>query len=160
MHRVDRQLISGVVLVHLHYNVDERGHLVELMNISPRFHDETTMPLVHSYLTMTRPGIVKAWHLHHQQYDRITVIQGTCKLALHDTRSNMKQLNNELILSPLDNYMVFIPPMVAHGWMNVGNEDLLIINFPTKMYNHAQPDEVRYAFNEQAFEYEWDVRNK
>ena len=159
-HTVSNEMIPGVSIIPLINHVDERGYLMELLNINSTFFDKDKLPFAHSYITTSRPGIIKAWHMHEEQYDRIAVIKGTAKIALHDMGHNKSNLTNEFIVSPLNNMMILIPPYVAHGWMNVGNEELIMINFSTKVYDNKKPDEIRYSFDNEEFGYDWNIKHR
>ncbi|MFZ8834148.1 MAG: dTDP-4-dehydrorhamnose 3,5-epimerase, partial [Candidatus Caldipriscus sp.] len=39
--------------------------------------------------------------------------------------------------------LVKIPPMVWHGFKNIGLEEAIVINVITRPYDHKNPDELR-----------------
>jgi dTDP-4-dehydrorhamnose 3,5-epimerase len=132
--------IAGLEIVALKAQMDARGELTELYNLSWGLD-----PLVYSYMVVSYPQSIRAWVLHKQQTDRLVVIIGRLQWAFFDARedSPTHQMLNHYIMSEHERTMLVIPPGVYHGVKNMGFEDAIFINQPNMPYNHANPDKYR-----------------
>src|SRR3954454_9491833 len=135
-------LIDGVVVRRGVTHVDERGALYELYD--PRWGVHPA-DLVYAYITTTRPGWAKGWGLHHHHDDRYVIWQGRVELALYDARagSRTEGLESRLFLSEADRCLVTTPAGVWHAERNIGDDEVVIVNFPTEPFHHAAPDKER-----------------
>ncbi|MDW5595977.1 hypothetical protein VSS74_16630 [Conexibacter stalactiti] len=136
------QLPEGMVVRELITHVDERGSVVELYDprwgVSP---DE----LVFAYQFTIRPGRAKGWGIHRRHDDRYAFLDGDLELAFFDARedSSTSGLESRLVLSPYRRLLVTIPRGVWHAERNLGDSDVRVVNFPTIMYDHTNPDKYR-----------------
>jgi dTDP-4-dehydrorhamnose 3,5-epimerase len=48
-----------------------------------------------------------------------------------------------LVLSEQNRFLVNVPVDVWHADHNIGNRDVVVVNFPTIPYDHAAPDKLR-----------------
>jgi dTDP-4-dehydrorhamnose 3,5-epimerase len=112
-----------------------------------------------AYVTTCYPGVIKAWHYHENQIDHFTCVQGIAKLALFDPResSSTRGVTNEFYLGTINPILVKIPNYVYHGFMAVGTEMAMIVNFPTALYNYEKPDELRLPYDDPSIPYKWEV---
>jgi dTDP-4-dehydrorhamnose 3,5-epimerase len=133
------QLIDGVITRPSVTHPDERGTLTEVYNPAWGLSDE---PLVYVYQVTIRPGQVKGFVLHRTYSDRLFFSLGTVKVVLYDDRedSPTRGMLNELHISEHNRLNLLIPPCVWHGVKNIGTTDSLMINCPTRPYNHGDPD--------------------
>jgi dTDP-4-dehydrorhamnose 3,5-epimerase len=145
-------LIDGVRVRRAVTHPDERGTVCELFNPAWDFHPD---PLVYVYQVTIRPGQVKGWVVHRLQDDRIFLSQGTMKAVLFDDRelSPTYGMVNEVFLDHHSRGLLVIPKGVYHAVQNVGSDDLLFINMPTRAYNHADPDKYRLPLNNDRIPY-------
>ena len=146
-------MIDGVKTKKLKVNPDERGRVMEIL----REDDDLFVKFGQVYMTTTYPGVVKAWHKHKKQTDNVACVQGMIKLALYDSRedsSTHKEIN-EFYLGIHNPLLVQIPPGIYHGWMCVSEEESVIINTPTEVYNHENPDEQRIDPHQNDIPYDW-----
>ena len=146
-------MIDGVKTKILRVIPDERGRLMEIL----RQDDSLFQRFGQVYMTTTYPGVVKAWHKHVKQTDNITCIQGMIKLVLYDSREispTYRQINQFYIgiHNPL---LVQIPADIFHGWMCVSEEESIVINIPTEVYNREHPDEQRLDPHQNDIPYDW-----
>jgi len=152
-----QKLIEGVELKQLKKNVDERGYLCELLRKDWGIFKEFAM----AYFSITFPGVVRAWHKHPQsrQEDRMCVIEGTAKMAVYDDReeSPTKGLINEFILGEDNLALLKIPGECWHGVKALGVKPVLLINFPTKLYDYEKPDEERLPPDTDKIPYDWKL---
>lgn len=146
-------MIDGVKIKKLKVIPDERGRLMEVL----RRDDELFQGFGQAYMTTTYPGVVKAWHKHEKQTDNIACVAGLVKMALYDGRPGSPTFKeiNEFYLGVHNPLLVQVPAGVYHGWMCVSQEEALIINIPTEMYNREHPDEQRLDPHTSDIPYDW-----
>lgn len=137
-----RRLTHGVTFREMPTHVDERGSLIELYDPRWSWHPD---PLVYAYSFTIRPGYVKGWNLHEQHEDRYFLLQGEMELVLYDPRKDSPTYGEicKIALNEYNRRIVNVPINVWHADFNCGTKDVLVINFPTKPYDHANPDKIR-----------------
>jgi dTDP-4-dehydrorhamnose 3,5-epimerase len=139
--RVDA-LLDGMQFHEVVRHRDDRGSLVELFDPRWGWHPE---PLVFAYLFTIRPGVAKGWGLHKEHEDRYFVIAGEMEVVLYDPRpdsSTYKQVCR-VVLSADRPRLMNVPKNVWHADHNLGETEVLVANFPTIQYDHANPDKYR-----------------
>ncbi len=146
-------MIDGVKTKKLKVIPDERGRLMEILRSDESLFEKFGQV----YMTTTYPGVVKAWHKHLKQTDNVACIRGMIKLALYDPREESPTFKevNQFYLGVHNSLLVQIPANVYHGWMCVSQEEAMIINIPTEVYNYDQPDEQRLDPHDNDIPYEW-----
>jgi dTDP-4-dehydrorhamnose 3,5-epimerase len=137
-----RELIEDVRVRPANTIPDERGTICEMYNPAWGFTEE---PLVYVYQTTIRPGQIKGWVLHLEQDDRLFFSYGHVKVVLYDVRPDSPSHGriNELFFGEQNRALLRIPRGVFHALQNVGQDDCVFVNMPTKPYNHADPDKYR-----------------
>jgi dTDP-4-dehydrorhamnose 3,5-epimerase len=100
-------------------------------------------PIVFAYVFTIRPGIVKGWNLHREHEDRYALLQG--ELVLFDPRPDSPTCGEvcRIVVTEHNRCLVNVPRNVWHADHNIGTKDAVIVNFPTKPYDHANPDKYR-----------------
>ena len=151
-------MIQGVEIKQLTKNADERGFLMELL----RSDDTIFTKFGQCYVSMNYPGVVRAWHWHEKQDDFLTVVKGMVKFGLYDMRegSPTRGEANEFYMGENNSILLKIPVGVAHGYKTVGVEPSLMINFPTKAYSRAEPDEYRLPWDTDEIPFNWEIEFK
>jgi len=146
-------MIEGVKIKNLKVIPDERGRVMEIL----RRDDELFQNFGQVYMTTTYPGVVKAWHKHERQADNIACVSGMIKMALYDGRPGSPTFKeiNEFHLGAHNASLVQVPAGVYHGWMCVSQEEAIIINVPTEMYDYKHPDEQRLDPHRSDIPYDW-----
>ena len=146
-------MIKGVSLKRLKVIPDDRGRLMEIL----RRDDEIFKKFGQVYMTTAKPGVVKAWHYHKKQDDNFTCVSGKIRLALYDARRGSPTYKevNEFILSLDDPMLVTIPKNVYHGFKGVSDCEAIVINVPTRPYDHTSPDEYRLDAYDNKIPYDW-----
>lgn len=136
------QLIEGVSLYRVRTHVDDRGSLVELYDPRWNWHPE---PLTYAYSFTARPGRAKGWGIHKLHDDRYFILQGEAEVVLYDVRPDSSTCGQvaRYRLSELDRCLLNIPKLVWHATRNLGSADFVGINFPTTLFDHANPDKYR-----------------
>jgi dTDP-4-dehydrorhamnose 3,5-epimerase len=111
--------------------------------------DEVDEPIVHTHVTTTEPGRIRAWGLHRQSTDRLFVVKGLVSIVVYDGRvgSPTQGTVNEFRVSERNPGLLVIPPNLYHGWMVIGTEEAFIINMPTSAYDHSQPDALDLPYD-------------
>ena len=139
---VRRRLTAGVMIRPIPTHVDERGSLSELFDPRWAWHAD---PLVFAYTFTIRPGIVKGWNLHREHEDRYVIIQGEMNLVFFDPREESPTFGEvcTITLSGRQRCAINVPIDVWHADHNIGDTEVVAINFPTKAYDHANPDKYR-----------------
>jgi dTDP-4-dehydrorhamnose 3,5-epimerase len=135
-------VIEGVEFRARATHADERGTLVEILSLGA---DSVDLPIVHAYAVTIRPGRLKGWVVHRKQDDRLFFLSGTSKVALYDGRvgSPTEGLVDVRFLGTDNRGLLVIPAGVYHAVRNVGSDDALFVNLPTRAYDHADPDKYR-----------------
>ena len=151
-----RPRISGVQVKQLVMHCDEGGGLMEMM----RSDDAIFQKFGQAYVSITYPGVVKAWHFHKKQTDYMVVVKGMSKIVLYDARegSPTKGVINEFFLGEHNHILISIPPGVIHGQKPCGPEPSYLINFPTEAFNIKDVDEYRIDPFKNDIPYDWELK--
>lgn len=150
-----KKIIQDVKIRPLISQQDERGEVVEMFDPRWGFHDA---PLVYVYQVRIRPKKVKGWVYHELQEDRIFFCKGTMQAVLYDNREHSPtyQTLNKFIFSERNPSILVIPPFVFHAIQNIGEEEAIFINMPTKPYNHQNPDKYRLPLENDIIPYSFE----
>jgi len=134
---------------------DHRGELIEMYRSSWGVHTE---PLVYVYQVVARPGSIRGWVVHKKQDDRIFISKGTLRWAFFDDRkdSSTYKLLNIFTFSERNRVLFVIPQGVYHAVQNIGIEDAVFINMPTKPYDHEDPDKHRLPLKNDLIPFSFD----
>ncbi len=146
--------IFGVVIHRLVTLSDERGSLTELYRQSWGIHPEG---LVYAKLLTVRPGRIRGYAMHKKQDDRICILYGAAQYVLYDDReaSPTYRLVQEVNIDEHGRAMLIIPAGVWHAVRNVGHTDLIMVNLPNQLYDHANPDKYRLPPENDVIPYTW-----
>ena len=150
-------LIEGVRTKRLMVIPDERGRLMEML----RTDDDLFIKFGQAYLTTAYPGVVKGWHYHKVQYDHFVVVKGMMKIVLYDARKNSPThgVVNEFFMGEHNPMLLQIPPYVYHGFKCISDREALVINLPTELYRHGDPDEYRAPAHDPSIPYDWSRKD-
>ena len=150
-------MIADVKLKKLHVIPDERGRLMEMM----RSDDDVFIKFGQLYLTSAYPGVVKGWHYHKLQTDNFVVVKGMMKVVLYDGRQDSLSYNqiNEFFMGEYNPILLQIPPYVYHGFKCISDEEAIVVNCPTEVYNYQNPDEYRLPPHDNTIPYDWDRKD-
>jgi dTDP-4-dehydrorhamnose 3,5-epimerase len=132
--------IQGLQITPRLAQIDERGELTEMYN--PAWGLD---PLVYAYMVIAYPSSIRAWVMHKEQEDRLFMVKGYVRWAFFDARvdSATHGMLSVHTFSERQRIMLTIPPGVFHGVQNIGLEDAIFINMPSRPYNHKNPDKYR-----------------
>ncbi len=139
-------MIKDVLIRKIAKYSDERGWLAEVFR-----NDELDFKPTMSYVSLTKPGIVRGPHEHVAQSDCfIFVGPGTFRLYLWDRRQDSKTNGESLEIEVGENNpcLVIVPPGVVHGYKCISKIPAFSINFPNKLYKglgkKEKIDEIRW----------------
>jgi dTDP-4-dehydrorhamnose 3,5-epimerase len=149
------KLPAGVKFHDIVTHVDERGSVCEVFDPRWGWHPD---PLVFSYVFTIRPGIIKGWGMHKEHEDRYFILFGEMEAILYDERpdSPTRGLVAKVVLSEYRRRLMNIPTGVWHADRNIGNKDVVVINFPTIQYDHTSPDKYRLPLNNDKIPYKFE----
>jgi dTDP-4-dehydrorhamnose 3,5-epimerase len=149
-----RTPIEGVTSRPAVTHVDARGSVVEVFDPRWNWHPD---PLVFAYCFTIRPGYVKGWNLHKLHEDRYFILQGEMELVLYDVRPGSSTYGrvDRIVLTENNRRLVNVPRNVWHADHNFGTRDVVVINFPTTPYDHANPDKYRLPIDSPLIPYKF-----
>ena len=139
-------MIKGVVIKKIKRYEDERGWLMEIFR-----QDEMNFSPLMSYVSLTKPGVIRGPHEHEAQSDAFVFIgPGSFSLHLWDRRDDSETKGESLVLEVGENNpcLVIVPPGVVHGYKCISELAALSINLPDKLYKgpnkQEEVDEIRW----------------
>lgn len=146
--------IEGVEWVPLRSHADHRGVLCEVIDHRDPFWRE---PVIFSYNTTLRPGIVKGFAVHHHQIDRQFCSWGSVRFVLYDGRVESPTFERywQVHSTPEARGLLRIPAGVWHAIHNWTDDDAVVINFPTDVFDPAEPDKFRTDPHDGAVAFDW-----
>jgi dTDP-4-dehydrorhamnose 3,5-epimerase len=142
--------LPGVKLADLVRLPDERGIFTEVMRVDwKEMLDEDS--IVQANLSVTYPGIVRAWHRHVRgQTDYFLVLSGSIKVCAYDDEEGSPTRGHlvEVVLSGDRMQILRVPEKYWHGFKVVSPQPAYLIYFVNKLYDYASPDEERRPWND------------
>ncbi len=145
--------IDGVEIVELKRFNDDGGAITELGRMSAGMHEQLPgFEVKQMNYSEMDPGACKAFHLHHRQTD-VWYVPPSDKLllVLHDCREGSKTEGQTMrfVLGDGKDRLVRIPPGVAHGARNIGQNTGRIIYMVDVMFSadDAECDEGRLPWD-------------
>ena len=138
-------MLTGIVVKQLKRFPDERGFFTEIFRTDWKdLLGEDN--IAQANLSITYPGIVRAWHKHERgQIDYFVVIKGVLKICAYDDVT--KELD-EIISAGENLQVVKIPGHYWHGFKVVSNETALLVYLVNRLYDYTKPDELRTPWND------------
>lgn len=139
-------MIEGVIIKQLKKNEDARGWLAEIYR-----NDEFEYSPAMSYVSATKPGVVRGPHEHKDQSDLFVFVgPGSFRICLWDNRKESPTHEEKMELEGGEGKEIalLVPPGVVHGYKCISSVDGWSINLPDKLYAGAgkkEPvDEIRW----------------
>jgi len=150
------RVIHGVEVKKLQTNADERGALTEIL----RNDDPIYEGFGQCYVSVSYPGVIRAWHFHRKQTDYFCCLKGMIKIPLYDGREDSPTRGeiNEFFIGEQNMAVVKIPIGVMHGYKVISSEPAYLVNFPTMAYNRDEPDEYRVPYDSPEIPYDWTIK--
>lgn len=149
-------MIEGVETKKLVRHVDDRGFFMEIL----RDDDRLLGKFGQASMSLTYPGVIKAFHYHKKQDDIWFFPVGNVQVVLYDLRedSNTSGETDVYYLGESNPLLLVIPKGVAHGYRVLGNKEAIIIYFTTHSYNNEDPDEYRIPWNDPRINFNWQTQ--
>lgn len=150
---VEGALPHGAVVKRLRRVVNERGNLLEVQ----RSDDDEYTGFGQTYVTVTYPGVVRAWYRHLRQADQLIVVHGEAQLVLYDDRPESPTVGTtaEVLFGEASPALVVIPPRLWHGFRPLGNQSLTMLHLNDTAFDHDQPDEERVPIDSDRIPFRW-----
>jgi len=154
------KLLDGVRVEPIALWPDDRGHFLEVLRVGQGLAGDFPAATSQVSATLTRPGVIKAFHHHLHQHDCWTVVSGMLQIALADLRRDSKTFGqrNTLYVGTMRPWQVLIPPGVAHGYKVISAEPATLVYVTSRLYNPA--DELRIPYNDSRVNYDWETQFK
>jgi len=118
-------------------NGNKNGHLIEIMKDGN---------LTTCYLTACAPGSFKGYHLHKIRSSNYVCVKGKMLIITYENGER-----REFLMTAEYPIRLHIPPNIATGLKNVGNEEGWLINYPDPPYDPDLKDE-QVDFTEEELE--------
>lgn len=140
-----REIGSGIEGVEVRPAVTHADELGTVCEIWDERWDFAAGAVPFIYTITIRPGRVKGWIVHEFQDDRLFFVSGSARVALFDARAESPTYGTVDVhhLGVNRRAIIRIPAGVFHALRNLGTDDVVFVNLPTKPYNHANPDKHR-----------------
>jgi len=151
-------MIEGVRQKKLMKHCDDRGYFAEVI----RDDDHLLKRFGQASISMSYPGVIKAFHYHKYQDDVWFFPSGNAQVVLYDLRPNSRtyQETNVFYMGEDNPIVLFIPNHVAHGYRVLGDKPATIFYFTTHSYNRDKPDEYRIPWTDPTIGFNWETKNR
>ncbi|MEW9672164.1 dTDP-4-dehydrorhamnose 3,5-epimerase family protein [Ammoniphilus sp. 3BR4] len=149
-------MIDGVKIKKLLKHADDRGYFLEVVrdddNLLERFGQLS--------LSLSYPGVIKAFHYHKRQDDIWYFPAGNVQAVLHDLRQDSSTFKQTDVYYMGDNNPIslFIPRGVAHGYRVLGQEPAIITYLTNLSYDPNDPDEYRIPYDDPGIGFDWKTQ--
>ena len=146
-------MINGVKIKKIRTHSDNRGYFREIL----RRDDKIFKKIAQVSISLTKPGIIKAFHWHKNQDDVFYVLSGKALVILHDLRKKSKTYKqaSTFLIDEKDQKLLFIPRKVAHGYKVLGKKPLILLYIMSNSYKRNKPDEQRIPYDSKEIRFDW-----
>ncbi|HZX34012.1 MAG TPA: dTDP-4-dehydrorhamnose 3,5-epimerase family protein, partial [archaeon] len=110
----------GIKIIELVKREDERGYFLEVLRKS-----WVAGSISQVSVSLTKPGVIKAFHWHKNQRDIWFLVSGVALVALYDLREDSPGFRKKAALkldSSKNPKLIIIPKRVAHGYKVLGKK--------------------------------------
>lgn len=152
-------MINGVKIKKITTYAHDRGNFREIL----RNDDKLLKKFGQASLTVTYPGVIKAFHWHKKQDDLWYAISGNARAVFYDLRKESQTFRQTMQICIGDNaepVIIAIPKGVAHGYQVLGNKPFTLIYFTTESYKAKKPDELRMPFDNPEINFDWTIKHQ
>ncbi|MET3698877.1 dTDP-4-dehydrorhamnose 3,5-epimerase [Bacillus oleivorans] len=149
-------MIEGVKVKKLIKHCDDRGFFMELV----RDDEDLLSRFGQASMSMSYPGVIKAFHYHEKQDDVWFFPSGNAQVVLYDLREDSltKGQTDVFYMGEENPIVLVIPKGVAHGYRVLGNKPAAIIYFTTQSYDPNNPDEKRILWDDPMIGFDWKTK--
>jgi dTDP-4-dehydrorhamnose 3,5-epimerase-like enzyme len=131
-------MIRGVSIVPVKCNVDDRGFLYQIYQITDNvFPDLKRIYVVGNF----GQGTVRGFHKHLEESKCFFVANGTVKFVLVDDTQPKPEINT-IVLSSKNPTILVVSPNIYHGWVSL-EENTLLIGMSNKTLDESLKDDFR-----------------
>lgn len=151
-------MIEGVKVKEINKHCDDRGFFAELLRIDEGLVEK----IAQASMSMSYPGVIKAFHLHEHQDDVWFFPSGQAQVVLHDLRkdSATNRKTNVFYMGESNPIVLVIPKGVAHGYRVLGTKPATIIYFTSKVYDPENQDELRIPWDDERIGFDWETKHR
>jgi dTDP-4-dehydrorhamnose 3,5-epimerase len=151
-------VFQGVKVKKITKHCDDRGFFAELV----RDDENLLESFGQASMSMSYPGVIKAFHFHENQDDLWFFPSGNAQVVLYDVRedSKTKGETDVFYMGEENQILLLIPKGVAHGYRVLGERPATIIYFTTQSYNPTNPDEKRLSWDDSQIGFDWETKNR
>ncbi len=145
-------MIEGVKILKRSIFEDNRGEVKHIMKST----DENFKVFGEVYCSSINPGIIKGWSLHKKMTINYTLIRGSIKFVLYDSRKNSETMGQkqEIILDSSNYVSVSVPPLIWNAFQCIGMKKAYVINFTD--YPHSKVETVKMdPYEKDIINYNW-----
>ena len=142
-------MIKDLVVKKINKYEDERGWLAEIYR-----EDEIDFHVAMSYISSTKPGVIRGPHEHKYQSDFFVFIgPGDFELHLWDRRKESETFKEyvKIAVGVKNPCFVIVPPGVVHGYKCISSDSGWCVNLPNKLYKgknkSEEIDEIRWEID-------------
>lgn len=151
-------MIEGVRIKQLVTHPDDRGYFREIL----RDDDGLMSRFGQASVTLTYPGVIKAFHRHERQDDLWYVASGMAQVVLYDQRQDSPTHGETQVLyaggsNPI---LIVIPHGVVHGYKVLGTSPVVLVYFTSESHNPKAPDEQRLPFDDPTINFDWRMKHR
>lgn len=152
------ETLRGVTIKKLITHTDDRGFFREVL----RDDDELLSNFGQTSVTVTYPGVIKAFHYHEKQDDLWYVASGMAQVVLYDMRADSATYKQTQVIyaGEQNPVLIKIPIGVAHGYRVLGDKPVMLFYHTTMSYNPKKPDEKRIPFDDPGIGFDWTTQNR
>lgn len=152
------EMLQGIVVKQLTTHPDDRGFFREVL----RDDDKLLSNFGQTSVTVTYPGVIKAFHYHEKQDDLWYVASGMAQVVLYDMREDSPtHKQTQVIFAGEQNpVLIKIPVGVAHGYRVLGDKPAMLFYHTTMSYDTKNPDEKRIPFDDPGIGFDWTTQNR
>lgn len=127
---------NKIKIIQRHLIKDERGWFLKAIT---GLEDHIPSSTGEVYLTMGTPKQIKGGHYHPKALEWFTVIEGSAILRLEDIYTHERM---EISMSIGESKTVFVPNNIAHDFMNVGDDNMIVLAYTDRLYDPQ--DTIKY----------------
>lgn len=151
-------MIEDVKVKEINKHCDDRGFFAELLRIDEGLVEK----IAQASMSMSYPGVIKAFHLHEHQDDVWFFPSGQAQVVLHDLRkdSATNRKTNVFYMGESNPIVLVIPKGVAHGYRVLGTKPATIIYFTSKVYDPENQDELRIPWDDERIGFDWETKHR